>query len=105
MVKQDSRRRSSEKGRDAECTYISEIGTIKMDRPCTRMPDEHLPKNFLYGELQVEKLSHGGQKKQYKDILKDSINDFNIQTLPWEQIAQDQAKWCGLIINGAGEYE
>ena len=23
-----------EKGRDAECTYSSEIGTVKMDRPC-----------------------------------------------------------------------
>ena len=28
----------------------------------TRMPDEHLPKKILYGELQVRKRSHGGQK-------------------------------------------
>ena len=26
--------RSAEKGRDAEYTYSSEIGTVKMDRPC-----------------------------------------------------------------------
>ena len=26
--------RSPEKGRDAECTYISETGIVKMDRPC-----------------------------------------------------------------------
>ena len=31
---QDSRHRSPEKGRDAECTYSSEFGTVKMDRPC-----------------------------------------------------------------------
>ena len=34
MARRDSRHRSPEKGRDAECTYSSEIGTVKMDRPC-----------------------------------------------------------------------
>ena len=29
-----SRHRSPEKGRDAECTYSSETGTVKMGRPC-----------------------------------------------------------------------
>ena len=31
--------------------------------------------------------------------------DFNIPTELWEQIAQDQTKWGGLIRKGAGEYE
>ena len=34
VARQDSRHRSPEKGRDAEYTYSSEIGTAKMDRPC-----------------------------------------------------------------------
>ena len=42
------------------------------------MPDERLPKKILYGELQVGKRSHGGQKKRYKDTLKASLKDFNI---------------------------
>ena len=33
-ARQDSRHRSPKKGKDAECTYSSEIGTIKMDRSC-----------------------------------------------------------------------
>ena len=33
----------------------------------TRIPDERLPKKILYGELQVGKRSHGGQKKRYRD--------------------------------------
>ena len=57
------------------------------------MPDERLPKKILYGELQVGKRSHGGQKKRYKDTLKASLKDFNIPTESWEQIAQDRTKW------------
>ena len=42
------------------------------------MPDEHLPKKILQGELQVGKRGHGGLEKRYKDTLK----DFNIPTGP-----------------------
>ena len=45
------------------------------------------------------KRSHGGQKKLYKDTLK----DFNIRTESWEQIAHDRAKWRYLIRRGSGE--
>ena len=34
MARQDSRQKSPEKSRGAECTYSSETGTVKMDRPC-----------------------------------------------------------------------
>ena len=71
----------------------------------TSMPDKKLPKKILCGELQVGKRSHGGQKKRYKDTLKASLKDFNIPTESWEQIAQDRAKWRGLVRRGAGEYE
>ena len=69
------------------------------------MPEERLPKKILYGELQMDKRSHGGQKKRYKDTLKASLKGFNIPTELWEQIAQDRAKWRGLIRRGASEYE
>ena len=69
------------------------------------MPEERLPKKILYGELEMGKRSHGGQKKRYKDTRKASLKDFNIQTESWEQIAKDRAKWRGLIRRGASEYE
>ena len=59
----------------------------------TRMPDEHLPRKILNGELEVGKHFLGGQKKRYKDTLKAFLKDFNIPIESWEQIAQDRAKW------------
>ena len=56
------------------------------------MPEERLQKKLLYGELEMGKCSHSGQKKRYKDTLKASLKDFNIPTESWEQIAQDWAK-------------
>ena len=47
-----------------------------------------------------EKRSNGGQKKRYKDTLKAFLQHIK----SWEQIAQDRAKWRGLIRRGAGEY-
>ena len=104
MAKQDFRHRSPEKGRDAECTYSSETGTVKMDRPCYQVPEERLPKKSLYGELEMGKRSHGDQEKRYKDTVKASLRDFNIPTESWEKIAQDRAKWRGLTRRGASEY-
>ena len=37
----------------------------------------------------------------YKDTPKASLQDSNIPTESWEQIAQDRAKWRGLIRRGA----
>ena len=85
---------------------LLKLAQLRWTDHVTRMPDERLPKKILYGELQVGKRSHGGQKKRYKDTLKASLKDFNIPTESWEQIAQDRTKWRGLIKwGGAGEYE
>ena len=105
MARQDSRHRSPGKGRDAECTYFSETGTVKLDRPCYQNAEERLPKKILCGELEMGKRSHGGPKERYKDTPKASLKDFNIPTESWEQTAQDRAKWRGLIRRGASEGE
>ena len=45
-----------------------------MDRPCYQNAWwTFAKKKILYGELQVEKRSYGGQKKRYKDTLKASL--------------------------------
>ena len=57
---------------------LLKLAQLRWTGHVTRKPDERLPKKILYGELQVGKRSHGGQKKQYKDTLKASLKDFNI---------------------------
>ena len=79
---------------------LLKLAQLRWTGHITRMPDERLPKKILYGELQVGKRSHGGQKKRYKDTLKASLKDFNIPTESWEQIAQDRTKWLGRITRG-----
>ena len=37
--------------------------------------------------------------------IKASLKDFIMLTESWEQIAQDRAKWRGLMRRGDGEYE
>ena len=54
-----------------------------------RMPDKQLPKKVFYGELKVGKRSQGGQKKRYKDTLKNSLKVFDIPMGPWELTAQE----------------
>ena len=84
---------------------LLKLAQLRWTGHVTRMPEERLPKKILYGELEMGKRSHDGQKKRYKDTLKASLKDFNIPTESWEKIAQDRAKWRGLIRRGASEYE
>ena len=68
---------------------LLKLAQLRWTGHITRMPDECLPKKILYGELQVGKHCHGGQKKRYKDTLKASHKDFYKPIEWWEQIAQD----------------
>ena len=67
----------------------------------TRMPDDRLPKQLLYGELCYGKRSVGGQKKRFKDTLKKTITSFNIDVTNWEVCAQDRPLWRSMIHTGA----
>ena len=84
---------------------LLKLAQLRCTGHVTRMPEERLPTKNFCGELEMSKRSHSGQKKRYKDTLKASLKDFNIPTESWEQIAQDRAKWQGLIRRGASEYE
>ena len=67
----------------------------------TRMPDDRLPKQLLYGELCYGKRSVDGQKKRFKDTLKKTLTSFNIDVTNWEVCAQDRPLWRSMIHTGA----
>ena len=67
----------------------------------TRMYDDRLPKQLLYGELCYGKRSLGGQKKRFKDTLKKTLTSFNIEVTNWEVCAQDRPLWRSMIHTGS----
>ena len=66
-----------------------------------RMPDKRIPKQLMYGELNKGKRLVGGQKKRFKDSLKVSLKNLNIDINSWEILAQDRSSWQCSITSGA----
>lgn len=57
------------------------------------MTDNRLPQQLLYRELYQGKRSVGGQKKRFKDCLKTSLKDLDIDINTWETLALDHPTW------------
>ena len=70
-----------------------------------RMPDDRLPKRILYGELCSGRRSQGGQKKRYKDLLGETLDNCGIPRKEWDTLAQDRPSWRSLVRSGVASYE
>lgn len=66
----------------------------------SRMPDDRILKQLLYGELCQGKRSVGGQRNRFKNSLRVSLIDFSIHTHTWEDLAADCPSWRNLIHVG-----
>ena len=71
----------------------------------SRMDDYRTPKRLFYGELSAGKRSVGGQYKRYKDTLKITMKNFQIDPDNWEQAALDRPTWRSLIHIGGMVFE
>jgi len=71
----------------------------------TRMSDDRIPKQLLYGELKEGKRSRGGQKKRYKDTLKHNLTVCNINPDNWETLAADRDLWRRTLKNNTILFE
>ena len=58
-----------------------------------RMPDNRLPDKVLYGQLSEGTRLPQGPKKRYKDQLKQSPRNFNLDPDKFEEDTLDQTKW------------
>ena len=55
-----------------------------------RMGPERIPKALMFGELHAEKRKQGGQRKQYKDVLKALLKSYGIDPSSFENIANNR---------------
>ncbi|VDL88732.1 unnamed protein product [Schistocephalus solidus] len=70
-----------------------------------RMDDERLPKRLFYGDVATGSRRQGGQKRRYKDTLKTSLKQLQINSATWEDLAQDRPAWRRSVKTGSAIYE
>jgi len=73
--------------------------------PWLRIDDSRLRKCVLCGELSSGKRSAGGHYLRYKDSLKHSLNNCNINLTDWEVQATHRSGWRGIIRDGINHFE
>ena len=71
----------------------------------TRMDDGRLPKQLFHAELSTGKRHKGGQRKQYKDVLKSTLKACNIPVDEWQALAQDRLAWRAATRRGTKHSE
>ena len=71
----------------------------------SRMSDDRMPKNILYGELREGGRSRGRPKLRYKDVCKSTLAELSIDTAAWEALASMRPEWRTAVNSGAARYE
>ncbi|VDL93069.1 unnamed protein product [Schistocephalus solidus] len=66
-----------------------------------RMDNERLAKQLFYGHVATAACRYGGQKLRYKDILKKSLKQLQINPVTWEDLTQDRPAWKRSTKTGA----
>ena len=57
-----------------------------------RMPDSHIPKMLLYGQLKEGQRGLGRPLLRFRDSLKANLRSFNIDADIWEDTAADRER-------------
>ncbi|XP_063609538.1 uncharacterized protein LOC134783560 [Penaeus indicus] len=70
-----------------------------------RMDDTRLPKIILYGELKEGRRPRGAPKRRFKDQLKRSLDQTDIDPSTWDLIAQDRLQWRQTVREGTNRFE
>ena len=70
-----------------------------------RMPDSRLPKQVIYGQLTEGSRKIGRPKLRFKDHIKQSMKNFNLNPARLEAAAADRNRWRGAVYAGASHFE
>lgn len=70
-----------------------------------RMSDNRLPKQLFHSELSQGCRQRGGQRLRFKDNLKTTLKQCNIQLDQWQHQAEDRPRWRSAIHAGVNLFE
>ena len=70
----------------------------------SRMEEERLPRQVLYGDQSDSNRPVSRPKIQFKDVCKASLRDFLIDIDSWEETTVDRQQWTALIRRGVTKY-
>ena len=64
-----------------------------------------MPKQNLYSELSSGARNKGGQRKRYKDTLKQILKLTGINTETWHELAENRTVWRQAVKKGIRSFE
>ena len=64
-----------------------------------------IPKQIFYSELSEGNRRVGGQKKRFKDCLKENMKKCNIDYKSWERDSQDRSAWRQKVREGVQAFQ
>ena len=65
-----------------------------------QMSDNRMVKQIFYSELSSGARSRGGQRKRYKDTLKQTLKLTGIDTKTWHELAKNRTGWRQAVKRG-----
>ena len=71
----------------------------------SRMSDDRVVKRVFYSQLAHGKRKLGAPKKRYKDALKSTLKDCDIDSQRWEALAADRLQWRRAVHLGCRRFE
>lgn len=73
-------------------TLLTQCQVHWLDHVC-RMEDSHIPKDILYGALEMGQRSISCLQLRFKDVRKRDMRTLDINTESWEDLAADGGSW------------
>ena len=64
-----------------------------------------MPKQIFYSELSSGAESRGGQRKRYKNTLKQILKMTSIDTQTWHELAENSTGWRQAVKKGVRSFE
>ena len=86
-------------------TALTSAAQLRWTGHINRRSDDRLPKKVLFGQLRNFARRPGGPRKRYKDCIRHTLKQCNINAQTWEMDCLDRAAWRGMIKKGTSQLD